>query len=126
LKPRFGKYRLLGKLAQGGMAQIYLARQEGVGGFSKKVVIKRMRASQTEDTGLIKMFFSEATLAGQLNHPNVVNVFDFAEAEGEQFIVMEYVDGPSLKKLVKISKEQAKPLPVAHCLKIAPRECCRA
>jgi serine/threonine-protein kinase len=123
LKPRFGKYRLLGKLAQGGMAQIYLARQEGVGGFSKKVVIKRMRASQTEDTGLIKMFLSEAMLAGQLNHPNVVNVFDFNEAEGEQFIVMEYVDGPSLKKLLKLAKEQGKLLPVPHCLKIASYVC---
>jgi serine/threonine-protein kinase len=123
LKPRFGKYRLLGKLAQGGMAQIYLARQDGVGGFSKKVVIKRMRASQTEDTGLFKMFLSEAMLAGQLNHPNVVNVFDFAEAEDEQFIVMEYVDGPSVKKLIKLAKEQGKLLPVAHCLKIASHVC---
>jgi serine/threonine protein kinase len=123
VKPRFGRYKLLGKLATGGMAQLYLARQDGLGGFSKKVVIKRLRASQTKDSALIKMFFSEAALAGRLSHPNVVNVFDFAEAEDEQYIVMEYVEGPSLKRLIKLAKERGRPLPVAHCLKIASQVC---
>jgi len=123
VKPRFGRYKLLGKLAAGGMAQLYLARQDGLGGFSKKVVIKRLRASQTEDSGLIKMFFSEAALAGRLSHPNVVHVYDFAEADDEQYIVMEYVEGPSLKRLIKLAKDRARPLPIAHCLKIASQVC---
>jgi len=123
VKPRLGRYKLLRKLAHGGMAQVYLARQVGVEGFAKKVVIKRLPAASADDAALQEMFTSEAALAAHLDHPNVVTIFDFAEAEGERFLVMEYVDGPSLKLLLERARAAKKLLPVEHVLKIASWVC---
>lgn len=120
MKPRFGRYRLIAKLATGGMAQVYLAEQSGLDGFLKKVVIKRMRG---RDPSLKPMFGSEAVIAGQLTHPNLVQVYDYGETDGERFIVMEYVDGPSLKKLLALAGRRRALLPMVHCLKIASLVC---
>lgn len=123
MKPRFGKYRLIAKLATGGMAKVFLAEQTGLEGFTKKVVIKRMRTAAARDAGMNAMFFTEAVLAGQLNHPNLVHLYDFSEVEGERFIVMEYVDGPSLKKLLQLANKRRLLLPIDCCLKIASLIC---
>ncbi len=120
MKPRFGKYRLIAKLAQGGMAQVYLAEQRGLDGFLKKIVIKRMRG---RDPSLMPMFGSEAVIAGQLNHPNLVHIYDYGETDGERFIAMEYVDGPSVKKLLWLAARRPVRLPMEHCLKIASLVC---
>ncbi len=123
MKPRFGKYRLIAKLATGGMAKVFLAEMTGLEGFTKKVVIKRMRTAVARDSGMNAMFFTEAVLAGQLNHPNLVHIYDFSEVSGERFIVMEYVDGPSLKKLMQLAHKRRLLLPVDCCLKIASQVC---
>jgi serine/threonine-protein kinase len=123
VKSRIGRYRLVSKLGQGGMAQVWLAEQTGLEGFHKKVVVKRLRSNYAADTGLNAMFFTEAVVAGQLNHPNLVHVYDFSEADGERFIVMEYVDGPSLKRLLTLSSGRRMSLPIAAALKIASLIC---
>jgi eukaryotic-like serine/threonine-protein kinase len=123
VKPRFGKYRLIAKLATGGMAKVFLAEMTGLEGFTKKVVIKRMRSAVARDSAMNAMFFTEAVLAGQLNHPNLVHLYDFSEAGGERFIVMEYVDGPSLKKLMQLAHKRRVLLPVDCCLKVASQVC---
>ncbi len=123
MKPRLGRYKLLRKLAHGGMSQVYLARQVGVEGFAKKVVIKRLPAASADDAQLQEMFVSEAALAAHLDHPNVVSIIDFAEADGERFLVMEYVDGPSLKLLLERARASKRLLPIEHCLKIASWVC---
>jgi serine/threonine protein kinase len=105
-----GRYQLLTPLASGGMAEIWLARQPGVRGFEKLVVIKRMVGALEEDPEHIEMFLSEARLAAQLTHPNIVQVYELGEENGSFYIVMEFVDGEPLSGVFRESRRQGKPL----------------
>ncbi len=96
---RVGKYQLVRKLATGGMAEVFLARAEGPGGFSKKLVVKRILPHFVSDPTFANMFLSEARLAAELNHPNVVQIFDFGQADGQYYLAMEYIDGANLRVL---------------------------
>jgi len=114
---RIGKYVVRGKLAEGGMAEIYLATSQGAEGFEKEVVIKRVRSFLATDPGFVDMFIAEARLASQLNHANVVQIFDFAKHEDTYYLAMEYVLGCSLADLSKKCKkldERMPPVLVAH------------
>ena len=84
-----GRYTLLTTLAQGGMAEIWLARQAGLKGFEKLVVIKRMDSALAKDPESIEMFLTEARLAAQLAHPNVVQIYELGEQADSLYIVME-------------------------------------
>lgn len=96
---KFGKYTLVERLASGGMAEIFKARAAGVGGFEKTVAIKRLHRQYTRDSQFAEMLADEARLAVQLNHPNIGEVFDLGEIDGQYFIVMEYIDGLDLEQL---------------------------
>ncbi|RKH57656.1 serine/threonine protein kinase, partial [Corallococcus interemptor] len=112
-----GKYVVRRKLAEGGMAEIFLCTARGPEGFEKEVVIKRVRAFLASDPDFVQMFIAEARLASRLNHANVVQIFDFDKHEDTYYLAMEYVRGCSLWELRKRSKETMTPLPpllVAH------------
>jgi serine/threonine-protein kinase len=111
---RLGKYQLLRKLATGGMAEVFLAKTDGPMGFEKLLVIKRILPHLAEDPQFIEMFLGEAKLAAQLNHPNLVQLFDFGQAEGSYFIAMEYIDGPTLRLL--LSRARDLQTPISHAL----------
>jgi serine/threonine-protein kinase len=114
---QLGKYVVLKKLAEGGMAEIYLATSQGAEGFEKEVVIKRIRSFLASDPGFVDMFIAEARLASRLNHANVVQIFDFAKHEDTYYLAMEYVRGCTLWDLRKRCKELLEPMPpvlVAH------------
>lgn len=111
---RFGKYRLLRRLAFGGMAEIFLAQLERDAGFAKKVVIKRILPHLGADTDFVSMFQDEARLAANLNHPNVVQVYDFGAIDGTYFIAMEYVEGADLRRLLKGAADRKRPLSPAE------------
>lgn len=113
---QIGKYQLVRKLATGGMAEVFLAKAAGPRGFEKTLVLKRILPHLAEDPAFVEMFLGEAKLAAQLEHPNVVQIFDFGEAEGSFFLAMELIDGPNLRKLVKRAQEV--PLPPALCAKL--------
>ncbi|RKH32299.1 serine/threonine protein kinase [Corallococcus praedator] len=115
---QLGKYQLVRKLASGGMAEVFLAKAAGPRGFEKTLVLKRILPHLAEDEAFVEMFLGEAKLAAQLDHPNVVQIFDFGEADGSYFLAMEYIDGPTLRRLIKRSTEQKVPLPVALCAKM--------
>jgi serine/threonine protein kinase len=115
---RLGKYQLLRKLATGGMAEVFLAKTDGPMGFEKLLVIKRILPHLAEDPQFVAMFLGEAKLAAQLNHPNLVQIFDFGEAEGSYFIAMEYIDGPNLRLLVGRSREAETPIPFSLAARI--------
>ncbi|CAM3466676.1 protein kinase [Corallococcus sp. ZKHCc1 1396] len=115
---QLGKYQLVRKLASGGMAEVFLAKAAGPRGFEKTLVLKRILPHLAEDEAFVEMFLGEAKLAAQLDHPNVVQIFDFGEADGSYFLAMEYIDGPTLRRLIKRSTEQQAPLPVALCAKM--------
>ena len=74
-----GRYTLIRRLAVGGMAEIYLARQAAMAGFEKEVVIKRLRQELADDPRIVEMFLDEAKIGAQLNHPNIVHVYDVDE-----------------------------------------------
>jgi serine/threonine-protein kinase len=112
LPPTLGKYQLLRKLATGGMAEVFLAKTAGPMGFEKQLVIKRILPHLAEDPQFVQMFLAEAKLAAQLNHPNLVQIFDFGEAEGSYFIAMEYIDGPTVRLLLQRAREQSLSVPL--------------
>jgi beta-lactam-binding protein with PASTA domain len=92
-----GRYRLERKLGGGGMADVWLAEDQELG---RKVAIKILHDRYANDTQFVERFRREATHAAGLSHPNVVSIFDRGEAEGSYFIVMEYVEGRTLKELI--------------------------
>src|SRR3954451_13071545 len=91
-----GGYHIEAKLGAGGMAEVFSARREGPHGFSKRVAVKRILPSAAEDEAFVKMFIEEAALAARLSHPNIVQVFDFGDDDGELYLAMELVEGTSL------------------------------
>jgi serine/threonine-protein kinase len=110
-----GGYHIEAKLGAGGMAEVFSARREGPHGFSKRVAVKRILPSAAEDEAFVKMFIEEAALAARLSHPNIVQVFDFGDDDGELYLAMELVEGTSLGRLLRAaaSRKQALPLHVA-------------
>ncbi|AKI99620.1 serine/threonine protein kinase Pkn6 [Archangium gephyra] len=118
-----GKYQLVRKLATGGMAEVFLAKAAGPMGFEKTLVLKRILPHLAEETAFVEMFLSEAKLAAQLTHPNIVQIFDFGESEGTYFLAMEYIDGPSLRTLIKRALANGMELPLAVCARLVAQAC---
>src|SRR5437764_12511003 len=113
-----GKYKLLRLIASGGMAEVYLARQAGAAGFEKLVCLKRILPHLARDRQFVEMFLNEARLAARLDHPNIVSIYDLGEANGNYFIAMEFIDGPSLRAVAKRAHERGERLPIAEVVKI--------
>src|SRR5262245_27477963 len=90
---QFGRYQLLERLAVGGMAEIFRAKQTGAHGFEKTVVVKRILPHLGADPEFLAMFIDEAKLQCALEHPRIVQVLEFGEINNQYFIVLEYVDG---------------------------------
>ena len=112
---KVGRYELIRKIATGGMAELFLAKAAGPGGFEKTLVLKRILPDLAEDPDFVSMFLSEAKLASRLTHSNIVQILDLGRAQGAYYLAMEYIDGPSLRMLAR----------AAHGLKIAlPPELC--
>jgi serine/threonine-protein kinase len=103
---RLAKYDLVARIAKGGMAEIYLARQHGMVGFSRLVVVKCILPHLAEEPQFVRMFLEEARLAALLSHPNVVQIFDVGEFEGHYFIAMEYINGPPVATVVRRLRAQ--------------------
>ncbi|MDP1916697.1 MAG: protein kinase [Myxococcales bacterium] len=106
-----GRYVVRRRLAEGGMAEVYLAQATGPEGFSKDVVIKVVRSFLASDQQFVDMFINEARLSSRLNHANVVQIFDFGKHEQSYFIAMEYVRGTSLFDLRKRCRDRGIPFP---------------
>jgi serine/threonine protein kinase len=110
--PRIGKYRVVRRLAQGGMGEIFIARANGRGGFEKTVVLKRILQQNAGDRDAVQMFMDEARLMAALNHPNIVQVYDFGTAAGGHFFAMEYVHGEDLGRIMKAATLAGRTLPL--------------
>ncbi len=119
LPRRFGKYTLLRRLAQGGMAELFLALHRSVAGFEKLVVIKRILPEMSKDQGFITMFLQEARIAATFSHPNIVTIFDVGQAEGSYFIAMEHIHGEDLRSIVRSMKPKSvTEFPIEHAIAI--------
>lgn len=107
----FGRYQLLKLLARGGMGEVWLARQPGLQGFEKLVVIKRLLPHLAEDDEFVHMFLDEGRIAARLNHPNVVQIFDLGREGDYYFLTMEYVHGDDVRRIWKAGAKAGRPIP---------------
>lgn len=105
------------------MAEVYLARQHGVAGFEKLVAVKLIRPDREGQKQFVEMFIDEARTAAQLDHPNVVQVYDFGNADGSFFLVMEFVHGFSLAHLLALCAERHREFPVSLSLAVMSSLC---
>src|SRR4051794_41750876 len=95
-----GRYALYDEIASGGMASVHFGRLLGPVGFARTVAIKRLHPQFAKDPEFVSMFLDEARLAARIRHPNVVPTLDVVAEEKELFLVMEYVEGESLSRLM--------------------------
>ena len=108
-----GNYKIVRKLSAGGMAEVFLASQVGIGGFEKPVALKRIQRKFLESRHLaIDMFLNEAKIAGRLAHPNIVQVLDVGEVGGALFLAMEYVRGKDLRDVIKMLQANGELIPL--------------
>jgi eukaryotic-like serine/threonine-protein kinase len=116
---RLGPYELLRRIATGGMAEVYLARRAGPHGFQKTVAVKRILPQFARDPDFVAMFVDEARVCARLGHPNIVQVFDFGEEDGELYMAMEYVDGTTGARLVRAVAARGEEIALDVCLHVA-------
>jgi hypothetical protein len=112
----FGAYHLLRRLAAGGMAEVFVAKARGLGGFEKLVALKVIHPRLSVDDQFVTMLVDEAKLSVLLNHANIAQTFDLGCNEGRYFIVMEYVEGADASRLLRKANEVGQWLPIEACL----------
>ncbi len=113
---RLGRYSLVRRLGKGGMGEVFLARAQGARGFEKFVAIKRILPQYSANKHVVNMLVDEARISVLLNHPNVVQVLELDEDQGSHFIVMEYVDGHALSRLIRRLKKRGERVePLVAC-----------
>ena len=115
---QLGKYRVIHRIAFGGMAEIYLARASGIQGFEKYVVLKRILPQFAANHELIRMFLQEAKLAAILDHANIAQVHDIGEQDGVFFFTMEYLHGEDARRMMKEMKARGERIPLEHAVHV--------
>ncbi|HET8932660.1 MAG TPA: serine/threonine-protein kinase [Polyangiales bacterium] len=120
---KIGRYELLHKIAAGGMAEVFLARQWGQGGFFRDVVIKRLYPHYAEHEHALRMFQDEARLLAELSHPNIPQVYDLGNADGYWYLAMEHVGGVTLTDLCRTAAKLNRPMPLAVAIGIVTQIC---
>jgi TonB family protein len=118
---RFGQYVLIDKIATGGMAEVWKARMRGVEGFQKIVAIKKILPHLSDNQDFVEMFVDEAKLAAQLNHNNIIHIYDLGKIQSSYYIAMEYIDGFDLKTILRRAEERGQPMSVELALFIASK-----
>lgn len=120
---RFGEYTLVKKLATGGMAEIWLARQKGIAGFARFLVVKKILSHLAEQETFVRMFQDEARTSALLSHPNIVQIHDLGQAEGTYFIAMEYIAGENLAAIAWRGMKRERPFPVPYAARVIADAC---
>lgn len=114
-----GRYELFDEIAKGGMASVHVGRLVGLGGLGRTVAIKRALPAFARDRDFVERFLDEAHLAMRVRHPNVVPTLDVVAADGELFIVMEYVHGESMESILRRERETDGRLPLSVAVHVA-------
>src|SRR5580704_1579219 len=115
---KVGRYEVISHLATGGMAQIYLARQSGLGAFERHVVLKTILRERATDERFVTMFLDEAKLAATLNHQNVAQVYEVDQADGAYFMAMEYVHGENARAILEATLRRGWTIPLELAIMI--------
>jgi serine/threonine-protein kinase len=116
---KIGPYEVTELLAAGGMAEIFVGRKTGPGGFEKPLVVKRIHKKLLGDREIEAMFLDEARVQALLDHPHIVQIYDFGEDRGSYFIAMEYIAGATLRWVIDNANAVRRPVPIQHALRIA-------
>jgi serine/threonine protein kinase len=119
----FGRYRLLGRIGEGGMAEVYRALMTGPEGFERELVLKRILPRLSETGDFKTMFIREAKISALLLHPNIVQIYEFGEAEGAYFIAMENVQGVTLREALTTLRREQRAMPYLVAADIARQIC---
>lgn len=115
-----GRYRLIDRIGTGGMSVVYRGQDLSLG---RIVAVKVLHESLTDDEGFLRRFQREAHAAANLSHPNIVTVHDIGQDGNRYYIVMEFVDGRTLKQLVRLQNQQGRPLSVGQALELGIQIC---
>jgi eukaryotic-like serine/threonine-protein kinase len=99
---RIGRYEIVERIGAGGMAEAFRAVARGPGGYERQLIIKCILPELAADPQFISLFIAEAKILGMINHPNVVQVYDFGEQDGRHFLALEFLDGPSLEQVLDL------------------------
>src|SRR5579862_1937947 len=116
---RLDRYELLCPLAYGGMASVWLARFGGRLGFERLVVVKMILPQYSQDPRFQEMFLDEARIASKIEHGNVARILDVGEHDSSYYIVMEWVDGDSLSKVMRAAEQRKQRVPAGVALRVA-------
>ncbi|HET7746956.1 MAG TPA: protein kinase, partial [Vicinamibacteria bacterium] len=108
----YGPYRLLERIAVGGMAEVYRAKRTGVEGFEKVVAVKRILGHLSDNKEFVDMFIDEAKVVAGLTHPNIVQMFDLGKIDRSYYIAMEYVHGRDLRTILRRARERGMKMPL--------------
>jgi TonB family protein len=114
----FGQYVIEEHIATGGMADVYKARMMGMEGFQKTVAIKRILSNLTDSDEFVRMFIDEAKLAAQLNHNNIIHIYDLGKVDRSHYIAMEYIEGRDLRSILEECRERDVKMPIELALHI--------
>src|SRR5687767_11735462 len=107
----FGRYRLIGIMASGGMARLYLAVMTGADNFTRVVALKRVLPQFGRSREFVRMFVNEGQLAARLDHPNIVRIYELGEIDNQYFISMEYLPGEDLAQILRRCRKLARHVP---------------
>jgi phosphate/phosphite/phosphonate ABC transporter binding protein len=118
-----GRYRILDRLATGGMAEIFLACEQGTAGLRRLVVIKRILPHLAADPSYVDMFRREARIMAGLSHPNVVQIIELGDDGGQDFIALEYIHGLTAQELHALAAEEGTGLPVGVAVSVVMQAC---
>jgi serine/threonine-protein kinase len=121
----FGRYQLLERVGRGGMAEVYRAVAHGMQGFERVFVVKRIRPDKSASPKFVQMFCEKARISALLNHPNIVQVYDFGQVDGAYFMAMEHLIGKNLSTVMRASRARGSALLPSLAVFIA-REVARA
>ena len=115
---KFGNYLLLNQLALGGMAAVYLARPASPGAAARLLVVKRILPQIANDPLFLNMFRAEIRVCVELNHPNIVQIFDYGDVGGQPFIAMEYVESKNLREVIERAAEKGNSVPLGVAVSV--------
>ena len=117
----FGNYQLLKRLARGGMAEVFLARQSGLEGFDRVVALKRILPHLVDNDDFVRMFLDEARLAARLSHPHIIHIYEFGKVDEHYFIAMEFLAGVHVGDLIRAAAKD--PIPEALIARLGADAC---
>ncbi|MBV71342.1 MAG: hypothetical protein CMH52_08325 [Myxococcales bacterium] len=123
MQERFGPYELIDRIAVGGMAEIFRAKRTGVRGFEKIYAVKRLHPRYSQDDDFIEMLVDEARITVQLTHPNIGQTIDLGQIDGHYYILMEFIDGRDLYRVLRRLREADQIMPIEAAAFLAMEAC---